>query len=210
MMRVMAISDLHGYLPEIPECELLLLAGDYCANKNLDAEKRFLKGDFSDWLRNVPAKYKVGIAGNHDLIMQIDPDFAKGLPWIYLRDSGVTLEGVKIWGTPWTVRYGDWAFMEPEERLGHWFEKIPTGLDILLTHGPAYQVLDKNIAGKHCGSKELRGYVDMRIPDSVVHGHIHEARGIQQLGIIRYFNVAYVNEHFAPNYGPVDIPLRGN
>lgn len=208
MMRVYAISDLHGNLPHVPECELLLLGGDYPGSDDIKFQRRFIEEDFGPWLKKLPCKYKVGIAGNHDFLFQAEPAAIEKLDWIYLRDEGVEIEGVKIYGTPWTHAYGDWAYQEPEERLEHWFNKIPRGLDILLTHGPMYHILDKNQEGVHCGSKNLRDIVDEVIPDSVVCGHIHEGRGIEQFGSVRVYNVTYVDRNNSPKYNCANVPLK--
>jgi len=208
MMNVLAISDLHGYFPEIPKCDLLLLGGDYCPTRNLEQERRFMLGDFSDWLRQVPARYKVGIAGNHDFILQEDPSINEHIPWIYLQDSMVELEGVKIYGTPWTLPFFDWAFMESDYKLHKRFSKIPKGLDILLTHGPAYRHLDKTQDGRHAGSFSLLEKVRDVKPDSHVFGHIHEARGILDGENTRSYNVSHVTERYEPKHNPVNISLR--
>lgn len=208
-MQVLAISDLHGYLPEIPKCDLLLLGGDYCPTRNLDQERRFMLGPFTEWLKKINARFIVGIAGNYDFILQEDPELAKNLPWIYLQDNEVNLEGVRIYGSPWTPPFFNWAFMKPEFELKKEFKKIPTGLDILLTHGPAYRHRDKTTSGYHAGSFSLWEAVNERKPDSHVFGHIHEDRGVLDTEHTRFFNVSHVDFGYEPKHSPIDIPLRG-
>lgn len=56
------------------------------------------------------------IAGNHELTF--DPAKSKKhlemkkllTNCIYLEDTGVTLYGLNIWGTPWQPTFGGWAF----------------------------------------------------------------------------------------------------
>lgn len=208
MMTVLAISDLHGYFPDIPECDLLLLGGDYCPTRNLDQERRFMQGDFSDWLKGIKARYIVGIAGNHDFILQHDKELAKGLPWIYLEDEEINLEGVRIYGSPWTPKFYDWAFMESDYLLKKRYENIPSGLDILLTHGPAYRHLDVTQNGSRAGSFSLWERMKEVKPDSHVFGHIHEARGVMDENSMRFYNVTHVTLHYEPKFTPVHIPLR--
>lgn len=213
MMRVYAVSDLHGYFPPfVPECDTLLLAGDYCPTRNLDMERRFMLGKFKDWLEKLlmekTVKRIIGIAGNHDFILQEDRGLADGLPWIYLQDSEIDIEGIRFYGTPYTRTFYNWAFMESEDKLRQRFQQIPKGLDILLTHGPAYGILDANAQGEHCGSPSLLYRIKDAKPDSVVCGHIHEGHGIMQEGKTRYYNVAYINGKYEPKYNCINIPIR--
>jgi Icc-related predicted phosphoesterase len=208
MMRVYAISDFHGSLPpSIPECELLLLGGDYCLTRDVGPQKKFLTGKFTKFLETVPARYIVAVAGNHDFALQ-NTEFAKSLPWIYLQDEQVEIEGIKIYGTPWTPPFYDWAFMAPEAELKDKFYYIPEGLDILLSHGPAYRHLDRAMDGYYCGSLALQAQINQVKPDSVVCGHIHEAHGIMQEGDTRYYNVAYMNHKYIPTHEAVSISLK--
>jgi Icc-related predicted phosphoesterase len=209
MMRIYAVSDLHGYFPPyVPECELLLLGGDYCPTRNLEQEKRFMSGKFSEWLREVPAKQVVGIAGNHDFILQDEPEFARSLPWTYLQDEEINIDGVRIYGTPWTPPFFDWAFMCNESMLQERFSNIPEGLDILLSHGPAWKHLDQNSGKENCGSYSLLQRIKQVKPDSHVFGHIHEGHGVMDDGPTRFYNVAYLNGKYEPKYNCVNIPLK--
>src|SRR2546423_393204 len=91
-LRIVAMSDLHGYLPEaVPECDLLLLAGDVApaTNHGIPFQAGWLDQHFRRWLRRLPARKIVGIAGNHDLIFDHEPQrVPHDLPWTYLQDSG--------------------------------------------------------------------------------------------------------------------------
>lgn len=208
MMQILAISDLHGNLPYIPECDLLLLGGDYCPTRNTDQEFRFIDGKFREWLKQIPAKHIVGIGGNHDFILEEDIDLAKGLPWHYLENDGIELEGVKIYGTPNTPYYGNWAFMRTERELKEIYARIPEGLNILLSHGPANGYLDRTEEGVHAGSIELKIRIKETKPKTVISGHIHEARGVQHDPDTQYYNVSYVNRQLEPKFNPTSITLR--
>lgn len=69
-LRVAITSDLHGYLPEVEECELLLICGDIMPlNIQFDDEysKEWLENDFRNWCINCLAKQIVFIGGNHKI-----------------------------------------------------------------------------------------------------------------------------------------------
>src|SRR5215471_13300461 len=113
MTRVAAIADLHGFLPELPECDLLLVAGDHCpiSDHGLDFQRRYLEGPFADWLTRAPAAAILGIAGNHDFVAESDPALMRGLPWTYLCAESVEVCGLRVHGSPWVPTFNDWAFM---------------------------------------------------------------------------------------------------
>jgi predicted phosphohydrolase len=208
-MRIAAVSDLHGQLPPIPRCDLLLIAGDVCplSDHADDAQRAFLEGPFSDWLVRAPARAIAGIAGNHDLIAEREPALLAGLPWSYLCDSEADLVGLRIWGSPFAVSYGEWAFMESDEELERRFAAIPVGLDVLLVHGPPHGILDHALRGVDTGSRALRRAIVRARPSLAVFGHIHEGRGEIVLGSTRCLSVSLVDARYVPRHAPVEIEL---
>lgn len=205
-MKIAAVSDLHGVvLPEIPPCDILLVAGDITpvVDHSLPTQRDYLDGRFRDWLERVPATHIVGVAGNHDFIFETDPRrVPAGLRWSYLCDSSVELNGLKIWGSPWSVEFGGWAFMEPEPALARRWSTIPSDADILIIHGPPLGFGDRNLWGTHCGSPSLLAAIDRVQPRLCVFGHIHEAHGQWVRGKTKLANVSCVNAAYEPAFGP--------
>jgi Icc-related predicted phosphoesterase len=184
-VRITITSDFHGYLPAaIKPCDLLLIAGDICPHgpysqrASAEFQQEWLNRSFREFLEYVPAKEVVGIWGNHDFAGQAGR-VPKGLRWQLLQDSLTTVNGVSIYGSPWSLRFYDWAFMKSEQGLDSMWSEIPTGVDILMVHGPANRVRDRVRRGDYVGSETLRQQVEHRIkPKMLVTGHIHEANGI--------------------------------
>lgn len=146
---IYAVSDLHGNLPEAPECDLLILAGDICpdyrpygnragmVDKGGTQQSRWLDTEFREWLLGVRKSRTevVAIWGNHDFVGEqsfLVPD----LPWTLLRDSEARAAGLRVWGTPWVPGLPYWAFYGREAQLQARADAIPDGIDILVTHGP--------------------------------------------------------------------------
>lgn len=188
------ISDTHGQhrdLP-LPEGELLVHAGDLSSKgKQHEIE------DFLEWFAAQPHPHKVFVAGNHDFFAEEQPEaMARLIPEgvTYLNDSGVEVEGIRIWGSPVQPWFHDWAFNRQRgaDIARHW-ELIPNDTDLLITHGPPFGILDETARGPRVGCEELTQAVERIRPRVHVFGHIHEAYGtLEQEGTL-YVNASVLN-----------------
>jgi predicted phosphohydrolase len=204
-MHLVAISDLHGILPDIPPCDLLLLAGDLCPIEDHHPlfQSDWLHDEFRSWLGRVPARKIVGVAGNHDFIFEKTPHLVpRDLPWTYLQDSGVEWEGLKIYGSPWQPWFMDWAFNAGPEQLERIWQRIPDGTDILLLHGPPRGYGDVTRQGNSTGCPHLLERIKQVQPRLAVFGHIHEGRGEWELGRTKLANVTILDDDYRNVYPP--------
>lgn len=236
------ISDLHGYFPELPGGDILIVAGDLTAS---DKYSEYM--DFFDWLNSQQYKKKIIIAGNHDnqifyrTFIPDNDEYAEYLDVIddamdysntsYLCDSGTEFEGLKIWGSPWSLKFEGMnpacmAFTcDTEEELADKFSLIPDDVDILVTHGPPKYGLDRTIDDRFVGSESLRDWVFTHQPKLHIFGHIHESYGIitsqtiqdldfqitgkvnDKLCKTSLVNASHVNEYYEPVNKPVRVIL---
>jgi Icc-related predicted phosphoesterase len=215
-VKVAAISDLHGHLPEIPKCDVLLIAGDVCPvyNHEISFQSQWLRKEFRPWLDRVEARYVIGVAGNHDFVFQAHLQVPPFLRWEYLQDNGVTFEGVNFWGSPWQPIFGDWAFnLDDSGREARW-SLIPDDTHVLVLHGPPYGYGDKVALRKlqrergmdpHVGCRHLRDRIE-RLPQLrlAVFGHIHPGHGIYHMGSKVLANVAILDDDYRPAH-PVSV-----
>lgn len=196
-MKIVCISDTHGKhdLITLPSADMIIHAGDISS-----FGLRYQVEDFLKWFSSLNYKHKIFIAGNHDFLFEQSPKLASSLVpdnVIYLEESGVNIEGIKIWGTPMTPYFFNWAFnrLEGSELKSH-MEKIPRNLDILISHGPPFGILDKNLEGQNCGSLSLLEALKVKAPKNVIFGHIHEGYGKVKQDGIRFINASSVNRHY--------------
>lgn len=207
-MKCTAISDLHGFFPEsLPGGDLLIVAGDLTGSDTEDEHR-----EFQDWLWEQEYKKKIYIAGNHDTLLTKDY-FKLELEFDYLCDSGIEYKGLKIYGSPWSLRFPG---MNPKcmaftvdtevELLAKWAE-IPADTDILVTHCPPWGILDKCDNGLRVGSPSLRNRVDMIRPRYHIFGHLHESYGIEKHGETTFINCSHVNERYEPVNEPITLEV---
>lgn len=213
-MKIAVVSDLHGYLPEVEECDLLLICGDIMPlNIQFDDEysKEWLENNFRDWCINCKAKQVVFIGGNHDMWLywhrkELNKDFLNSNKIVYLKDGLFEYNGVKIYGTPWCHRFGNWAFMRDDAKLAEKYSKIPEGVDVLLTHdapriGEYGCILDTNISSEptECGNAVLAAAIVDKEPKYAFNGHIHSGdHTLAKIGNTWFANVSYVDEEYNP------------
>lgn len=224
-MKIVAISDQHGFFPDIPECDLLIVSGDLCLDVFWEKEgigrtkyiaKYFPEYQYSWWLKNwlawrhkQPAKMCIATWGNHDFCGEIHPEYSDDTT-IMTVDNELTYQGLRIWVSPWSNNFMDWAFMKsPEEMKAH-YAKIPEGIDILVSHQPPIEtnttIWDFGTNKRQdIGSKELAETIDRIKPKLVFCGHIHVAQGKYDRGTTTIYNTSVVNEQYKMVHEPTEV-----
>jgi Icc-related predicted phosphoesterase len=205
-VKIVAISDTHGKHRNLvlPEGDILIHAGDV-SSMGKESEIK----DFLNWFSNTDFTYKIMIAGNHDFYFEKIGDNAKVLEElipanvIYLNDSGVEIENLgqktlRIWGSPIQPWFFNWAFNRNrgEDIKRHW-DKIPQNTDMLITHGPAYGILDKTTRNESVGCEDLLEKVKEVKPKFHICGHIHGSAGYYFNGHTHFFNASVLNERYS-------------
>lgn len=205
-MRLVLLSDTHGRHKKlnIPDGDVLIHCGDFSHRGNLAETEAFGR-----WFAAQPHPFKVLTCGNHDAATEnpVARNLLRSLGIEVLVDSGATIGGLRFYGSPWTPRFGDWAWMRDDAELGGYFADIPHNLDVLVTHGPPRLILDRNDAGENCGSMALLAAVTWHRPRLHVFGHIHEARGMCQRGDTDFLNVANLSSDYTRLHDPVVYDL---
>jgi Icc-related predicted phosphoesterase len=94
----------------------------------------------------------------------------------------------------------NWAFTYPRGAGARYWVQIPYGLDVLITHGPPFGILDQiEPGGAYLGCEELLKVVKEKKPKLHIFGHIHGGAGTFDNGTTRFVNAAFLNERYQPN-----------
>jgi Icc-related predicted phosphoesterase len=233
-MRIIAISDTHGFhgkVPKLPEADIFIHAGDFMNGGRSFEEIK----SFNTWLDKVPvhpANRLIGF-GNHDCLfdethLYSNKDIAARARntltnGVYFQDEYVHLRGVKMYFSPWTQEFYGWGFNAKRgEAIAKIWAKIPEDTEVLVTHGPPYDILDKAFENSKWNSSVIQNpsiplgceellKVVKRLPNLKYHifGHIHGSRGQK---IVRFehgkaidpvfVNAAFLDEQYKPHPGP--------
>lgn len=186
-MKILHLSDTHGchrQLLDLPDADIAVHSGDFCM---VGTEREAL--DFLEWFCDQPYSHKIFICGNHDACL-----FGANVDGLdsnvhYLCNSGIEIDGVKFYGVP--------MFMEDcvTDRQTRNYARIPADTDILITHTPAYGILDFD-DGINYGSEELLSRLsDLRLKAHLF-GHLHAQHGIRTIGNTIFFNGAIMNSDY--------------
>jgi len=175
-VRVVAASDIHGFADQLslPDGDILILAGDYSGSGS--ELRAFLR-----WLKRQAGRYQdvALIPGNHDEALMLPTLRALiesyGVHPLIGREG--TFQGLRIYGQPFTPQLGTWPWMASPERLAQIWAAVPAGLDILVSHGPPYGILDIGEDGEHAGDPAFAANLARMRPRVVLCGHIHEQAG---------------------------------
>lgn len=218
-MRLVIISDTHGFHRHLGE-----LGGDvliHCGDLTGIGEMSIVE-DFAEWAEEQDFEHRIFVPGNHDFCFDgTRPNrFVPGAAAL-LREKGITflfdqeieIGGVRFYGSPWVPWLQGWAFYNGGPREDK-FVDAPTDIDVLITHGPAYGILDRVTNGEHVGDPTITKFIK-RCGNLVLHahGHIHEDRGVidpNSINPLPYtaVNAAICDRQYIPNGRPVYIDLN--
>lgn len=207
-MRIVCISDTHGQHRNIqlPKGDMLIHAGDISSTGTEDQIMNFM-----EWFKDQEFQYKIFISGNHDFLFERKPKTARQIipeSIIYLEESSINIEGLKIYGTPVTPYFLNWAFnRQPGKDIEKHVNRIPNDVDILISHGPPHGFLDVNSAGQHCGCPSLLAKVKTAKPKLMICGHIHEGYGQAQNGETQIINASLLDDAYKYVNAPVVIDI---
>lgn len=210
VVSVVVISDTHTFHNRvvIPPGDILIHCGDFCSTG------RLVEADaFAHWMSRQPHAHKIVIAGNHDICLEHDRYLGyklfEELGVTYLFDEETTACGLRFYGSPWQPEFHDWAFNLPRgEKLREKWAKIPKGIDVLMTHGPPYGILDLAPGDRVVGCEELIKVVMEIRPQLHAFGHIHEGYGKGDWDGITFANASICTGLYQPTNAPLTFNLQ--
>lgn len=186
-MKILHLSDTHNChhrLRDLPEADVVVHSGDFCM---VGTEQEALY--FLNWFCDLPYKHKIFICGNHD-----DCLYGANIEGLdsnvhFLCNSGIEIEGIKFYGIP--------MFLSDcvTERQNQNYAKIPDDTEVLITHAPAYGILDFD-DGINYGSEELLEKISTLNLKAHLFGHIHAQHRIITLSGTIYSNGAIMNSQY--------------
>lgn len=217
-MRIVAVSDTHckHNKLKIPPCDLLIHAGDW-TYQGMQSEVR----PFAEWLNDQPARNIVIVPGNHEVYFE--DNWPESNRWILdhcpdvqiLINDTIEVNGVKIFGSAWTPWFHQWAYNAGRTIseaahyrvpfIGDKWAEIQPGTNIVITHGPAYGILDELVypdgtpKGEFVGCVELRKKIEEIKPDLHFCGHIHGQHGQVHINGTSFYNVSICDELYYPS-----------
>ena len=199
-MQITVLSDTHGLHDRIKSLnkpfisgvdgagKMIIHAGDITEDGS-EAEVR----DFLRWFAKLPHQYKLLIGGNHDLFLEqsslvkIGKLIPKGV--YYLNNSGLVVEGIRIWGSPVTPYFLGMAFNKKRgTEIKKVWDGVPSLTDILITHDAPAGILDGGF-----GCEDLLESVKELKPAYHLFGHAHGFSGVNKVGETTFINAAMVD-----------------
>ncbi len=185
-MRVLAFSDLHGSVEIVERVlalersfDLVILAGDITtAGTATQLEQA---------IRRIEAfgKPVLAVAGNMDPL-PLERKLAK--LGVSLDSRGVMIGDIGFFGVsaaPASPLHTPNELSEREitnRAEAGWKCVAAARLKVFVPHAsPRDTTLDRVRGGKHVGSTAVRDFIRRRQPDATICGHIHEARGVENV-----------------------------
>ena len=226
-IKVIVLSDTHGELLDIKEkFDLMLICGDVCPAHDhyYSFQEEWIKNDYRDWINSLPFNDDnskvVMIGGNHDFFLErakkqdIERLTQKtNNRLVMLKNELYEFEGLKIFGTPYCKRFGNWAFNLSDDALRTKYAQCPENVDIIISHdSPTINGLGEITKGwkfgKNVGNVVLDELIERVKPKWFFSGHIHSGNHeISEYGVTKMANVSIKDEDYIPIYQPLMIEV---
>ena len=137
------------------------------------------------------------VHGNHDYKYEsVPPDGCESI-----EDTVYVYKGVRIMGLGGSMKYNfgrESTFQYTEREMARRVRKLRyqlwknKGVDILVTHSPAFGLHDGEDL-PHMGFKSFYDILDKRGPKLFIHGHVHRSYGRQFVKEYEYKDIKVVN-----------------
>jgi len=196
-MILLASADLHGdhniykWLVGVTAniCpDAVILAGDLLgAPSGYTTIEESQRADAIDILKILerieqPVLY---IMGNDDMIeLESNSDAIRSV-----HGCSIELGKLNVVGYQYSLPFMGGIYEKSEDGISEDLIKLDSLINdntVLVTHCPAFGVLDIGVMGMSAGSESIKGLVDRKKPQVHIHGHIHGEFGVRG----RHFNVA--------------------
>jgi Icc-related predicted phosphoesterase len=264
--KIVHISDTHSrhseFLPIIPNGDILVHSGDIMKRQKEELHEEILS-DFNRFLGTLPHKHKIFVGGNNEYCLrlpknnpnvQLEEGYSnviveeeykhypkayiknKLTSCIYLQDEGITIEGIRFYGSPWTSS-SNMAFSANRTTRKKIWKSIPKNkVDVLITHMPPFGILDCAYSKRekeeqlddakvcrickkrhdrytHWGCEYLLKRVQRVRPKLHLFGHVHDDVGFHLEGDTLFVNSAmdlYAEPHVITYYVHNDDVTENN
>jgi uncharacterized protein len=192
-MKIAYLVDMHDRFDAVPTAmaklgavDLLLIGGDITTNGTPDEAARAVE----DWRSLAPRL--LALAGNMDSAA-IDARLAE--LGVGLDSRGFTFGDVGVFGVsaaPKSPLHTPYELPDDElaRRIEDGFRAVEEcRVKIFCPHAPPSETAcDRLPSGEHVGSAVIRTFIERAQPDLALCGHIHEARGTDEIGRTQIVN----------------------
>ena len=217
-MKFVMFSDTHGNYVDLPDGDCLIYAGDWSSGRGTLVETH----KFIEYMGSQPHPIKVAVPGNHDFPADTHAVIVRnlfeknGIAYLinertYASDIDFPARKIQIWGSPYHPKIWGKFELERGDLQAIW-SLVPEDIEILVTHGPPYGILDhtdEKHGNTNVGDNSLNEFYlkhkmkGTKAPIVHVFGHIHEGYGQSRIGNTRFINASVCDA----DYNPVNEPV---
>lgn len=227
-MKIKAMSDNHGYLPDpsyIGNCDVL-----------------WYTNHFRNWVNKLNCEKVILTPGNHDFFFEMlekiiadkdNPENEYG--WVldvktlnhitkrdrsdkivYLVDELCVYKGVTFYGTPYVSSLKNWAFYRSDDELKERFNMIPEKVDVLLTHQPP-KLNDCGLVKQTDAFNYLSDFGSDILADAIMKrdikwalsGHVHSGSHVsKKVANTNIVNVSLKDENYKVSYDLFEFDIH--